>query len=158
VAVKRHSSGRERGVRGHRQRDRDLDAAPGAHAAQQPRFAVARQGVEDGELVRTDPPHRAQDQRAGDVIALNHHRGGVGRRHPEAATDDVVEDRQKARCRVDSRPAQPGDVALGIDESGGASVGQERVLADGVLHRDGGQPGIVSAMLAIFDAHSGSLA
>ena len=123
-----------RRIGGHRNGDDDLDTIACPHAAHQALFAVAGECIEHGQLVATDPPDGAENQRAGQVAALDKRRRRVSRRETEAPTDDVVKNREQARRGIDSRPAQPGDVAVGVDEGCGAPVGEQGMVADGMLH------------------------
>ena len=123
-----------------------------SRAARPPtRFRAPATAGGSGETPREHPPRRSQR---------------------EATAAVVVEDREQQRRGVDPRPAEPRDVAVGVDERGGPRISEQRVLADRMLHA--AQPsrrrlpadrcqgtasgGIVSAMLAIFSAQLGSLA
>lgn len=57
---------------------------------------------------------------------------GIPRSDDEATAPVGVEDPQEAGIGVEARPAEPGHVAVRVDERCGATVGEERVAADGV--------------------------
>jgi hypothetical protein len=134
AVVCRDERARSRRIRRQRQLHHDVDHAPRAHCAKQAWRAVPGQRIVHGQLAAGGAPHGAQHQGPRLVDALDHRGGGVSRRHREPPTDDVVEDRQEARRRVDARPGQPGDVAVRVHQRGGAPVGEQRVGADGMLH------------------------